>query len=202
MSSLAPKIMIVRHAEKPADQGSPHGVDINGKQDPESLIPLGWQRAGGLAAFFAPSNGIFKSPEIVKPQYLFASGVGKHSNSLRPQETITPTSQKLGIKINTTFAKGDESALAAAIVQCPGVVLVAWEHQDIPSIANAIVGNATTVPQQWSPGHCNATTVPQQWPGDRFDLVWVFDLKASTGRYGFSQIPQLLLAGDLPSPIS
>ncbi len=188
MSSLAPKIMIVRHAEKPADQGSPHGVDINGKQDPESLIPLGWQRAGGLAAFFAPSNGIFKSPEIVKPQYLFASGVGKHSNSLRPQETITPTSQKLGIKINTTFAKGDESALAAAIVQCPGVVLVAWEHQDIPSIANAIVGNATTV--------------PQQWPGDRFDLVWVFDLKASTGRYGFSQIPQLLLAGDLPSPIS
>ncbi|MBI5426477.1 MAG: hypothetical protein HZA32_20570 [Opitutae bacterium] len=186
--NTAPKIMIVRHAEKPAAKGSPHGVDINGKQDPESLIPLGWQRAGGLATLFAPSNGQFKSAQLAKPQFLFASGVGKHSNSLRPQETITPTSQLLGVAIDGSCLKGQEAALAARIVQCAGVVLVAWEHQDIPTIANAILGNSTTV--------------PQKWPGDRFDLVWIFDLNAATGKYAFSQVPQMLLAGDSPTPIA
>lgn len=184
----APKIMIVRHAEKPAADGPPHGVDINGKKDPESLIPLGWQRAGALATLFAPSNGQFTSPSLAKPQLLYASGVGKHSNSLRPQETITPTAQKLGLTINTSILKGQESALAAAIVLCKGIVLVAWEHQNIPTIANAILGNKTTV--------------PQKWPGDRFDLVWVFDLDTAKGTYGFTQVPQLLLAGDIASPIT
>lgn len=180
--------MIVRHAEKPAAKGPPHGVDIDGKKDAESLIPLGWQRAGALATLFAPSNGQFKSPLLAKPQFLFASGVGKHSNSLRPQETITPTSQLLGVTINTTILKGQETALAAAVVQCSGIVLIAWEHQNVPRIANAILGNNTTV--------------PQKWPGARFDLVWVFDLNAATGQYAFSQVPQMLLAGDLPSPIA
>lgn len=187
MKNITPKIMIVRHAEKPAASGSPQGVDINGRKDPESLIPLGWQRAGALATLFAPSTGEYKSPLITKPQFLFASGVGKHSNSLRPQETITPTSQLLGIKINTKTLKGQETALAAAVVQCKGVVLVAWEHQDIPTIANAILGNSTTV--------------PQKWPGARFDLVWVFDLNSQTGQYSFSQVPQMLLAGDVATPI-
>lgn len=38
--------MIIRHAEKPADSGTPFGVDINSNLDAESLIPRGWQRAG------------------------------------------------------------------------------------------------------------------------------------------------------------
>jgi len=33
-------------------------------------------------------------------------------------------------------------------------------------------------------------------------VVWVFDLEASTGQYGFTQVPQLLLAGDLDTIIS
>lgn len=188
MPNRAPKIMIVRHAEKPAAEGPPHGVDINGKKDPESLIPLGWQRAGALATLFAPASGQFTNPLFARPQLLFASGVGKHSNSLRPQETITPTSQKLGVAITTTFLKGQEAALAAAVVQCTGIVLVAWEHQDIPTIANAILGNRTAV--------------PQKWPGDRFDLVWVFDLDPATSKYAFYQVPQLLLAGDSATPIT
>ncbi len=43
-------------------------------------------------------------------------------------------------------------------------------------------------------------SAPQQWRDDRFDLVWVFDLDPS-GRYRFSQVPQLLLAGDRPDVI-
>ncbi len=181
------KIMIVRHAEKPADVPPPQGVDIDGNADPESLIPQGWQRAGALACLFAPSRGPLQAPELATPQSLFATGVGHHSHSLRPQETIAPTARKLGLAIDTSNLKGDETAVAQAAMACGGVALIAWQHQDIPTIANAIVGNDSTV--------------PQQWPGDRFDLVWVFDLQPG-GTYSFTQVPQLLLAGDLPSVIS
>ncbi len=52
-------------------------------------------------------------------------------------------------------------------------------------IANAILGNKTTA--------------PQYWPLDRFDLVWVFDRRGDT--WTFTQVPQLLLAGDRPEVI-
>jgi hypothetical protein len=72
-------------------------------------------------------------------------------------------------------------------MSCGGIALISWQHELIPSIANIIVGNQTTV--------------PQSWPGNRFDIVWVFDLVTSSNTYSFSQVPQCLLAGDLPDPI-
>jgi hypothetical protein len=67
-------------------------------------------------------------------------------------------------------------------------VLIAWEHEFVPSIANLILGNSSTV--------------PQSWPSARFDVVWTFDLSAVTNTYTFNQLPQLLLQGDLSTPIS
>jgi len=67
-----------------------------------------------------------------------------------------------------------------------GIALIAWQHEEIPAIGEAILGS--------KPG-----TLPK-WPGDRFDLVWVFDLDKS-GSYKFSQVPQMLLAGDTSSVI-
>lgn len=87
-------------------------------------------------------------------------------------------------RFQANYTVGQEPQLAAAAAACNGVVLVGWEHKHIPLIANAIPGN---------------TTAPQSWPGDRFDMVWVFDLGAS-GTYSFGQVPQLLLAGDRPDP--
>jgi len=184
----ASKIMVIRHGEKPAASGSPFGVTIDGSQDAESLIVQGWQRAGALATLFAPSRGPLQSPELATPQFLYASGISKHSNSKRPQETITPLQQKISVSIDTGFLKGDETDMVNDAVSQSGIVLICWEHQAIPGIANQILGNNTTA--------------PQTWPGDRFDLVWVFDLDASTGQYGFTQVPQLLLAGDLDTIIN
>jgi hypothetical protein len=42
--------------------------------------------------------------------------------------------------------------------------------------------------------------VPHKWPDDRFDIVWVLD-EAGTD-WAFSQIPQMLLSGDSPKPIT
>lgn len=180
--------MIIRHAEKPADSPPPHGVNPDGDHDSESLIPLGWQRAGALACLFDPARGPLQSPGISTPQAIFASGVGHHSHSLRPQQTVTPLSRKLGLAIDTSWLKGQETEMTAAVMAQGGIVLVAWEHEAIPGIANQILGNDTTA--------------PQQWPGSRFDLVWVFDLDAVAGTYAFSQVPQLLLPGDSPDPIA
>jgi hypothetical protein len=181
------KIMIVRHAEKPAAAGAPFGIDGSGNQDAESLIVAGWQRAGALAVLFAPSHGALQNPALATPEFLFASSIAKHSSSERPQETITPLAAKLGLTINTDALKGQETDVAKAAMTCGGFALIAWEHENIPLIANAILGNSTTA--------------PQSWPGTRFDLVWVFDLNRASASYVFSQVPQQLLAGDLPTVI-
>jgi hypothetical protein len=86
-AGTASKVMVIRHAEKPADPPPPAGVTADGAQDPESLIVDGWQRAGALACLFAPSRGPLQSPEIATPQWIYASGIAKHSETARPQET-------------------------------------------------------------------------------------------------------------------
>jgi hypothetical protein len=179
----ASKIMIVRHAEKPTDPGvTPEidGVSASGQQDPEELVVRGWQRSGGLVRLFAPRDGHFVDPHLATPGTIFASGVAHHSKSLRPQHTVLELATVLGLSLNTQFAKDDYSAMADAAVATHSIVLIGWEHQDIPSIANS-------------------TTVPQTWPGNRFDIVWVFDRQGAG--WVFSQVPQLLLSGDSPTPI-
>ena len=62
-----------------------------------------------------------------------------------------------------------------------------WQQDYIPKIANYILGNKTTA--------------PQDWPDDRFDMVWVFDRDPATALYSFRQVPQNLLMGDWATPI-
>ena len=176
MSDTNPTIMVIRHAEKPT--GNINGVTIQGEKDPESLIVQGWQRAGALTPFFSSAS----SPLSV-PQFLFAADAEKATNSERPIETITPLSAKLGLKINTTWKKKDWSKMTDAALQAKGVALICWQHDDIPNIANKIM---------------NQDLAPK-WPGDRFDMVWLFTW--SSNQYQFTQVPQLLLAGDSDKPI-
>lgn len=182
----AQKVMVIRHGEKPQDASPPYGVATNGEQDAESLLVTGWTRAGALAVLFAPARGPLQSPQLAVPQYVFAAANEGASKSQRPIETVSVVAQKLNLTTNSTYQLGDETQLADAVTACSGVVLVGWEHKHIPLIANAILGN---------------TTAPQSWPDDRFDMVWVFDLDDASDRYSFSQVPQLLLAGDQSNPI-
>jgi broad specificity phosphatase PhoE len=185
---VATKIMLIRHAEKPS--GSLNGVNESGDSDSSSLIPQGWQRAGALIPLFEASFG-----PIPVPATLFAPNVFGKGTSRRPFETITPLAAKLGITINasvdgksvTQYASTDYPAMVTDAISRTGVVLIAWEHEDVPSIANQILGNKTVA--------------PQKWPGSRFDVIWTFDLNSSAKSYSFNQLPQLLLQSDLPTPI-
>lgn len=211
---FAPKIMIIRHAEKPpTPQTNPatNAVDIYGAQEGDSLIVQGWQRAGALVTLFAPSRGPLQDPGLATPQFIYACGMATQGSgkkkkgtppvsgasddsdedSNRPQETITPLSKKLKLTPNFDYGKtaSEMTALITSAMNCPGVVLISWPHGQIPNLAGNIALSSN-----------NTMTIPTKWPGDRFDVVWVFDLdglsSAGTGAYVFSQVPQLLLAGD------
>ena len=183
----ASKIMIIRHAEKPSDDGLIAGVSQEGSPDPEELIVRGWQRSGALVRFFKPIAGSFSNAVLATPDVIFASGVGKHSSSLRPQHTVLALAEFLGKQIDLSHAKGEENALIADAIARPGTVLIAWEHEAIPAIANQIAGASMIY--------------PQKWPGERFDLVWVFDRSPGAENWTFTQVPQMLLPADVSNLI-
>ena len=180
--------MMIRHAEKPHAGVLPNGVAADGIQDEHSLIVQGWQRAGALVAFFASANGLLQNKAIATPQHIFAANGQTDAKSLRSKETVTPLASKLADKAatNFNFGAGQEAQVAEALLQCNGVVLIAWEHHNIPVIASHFPVSLK-----------NKAPIPL-WPDDRFDLVWVFDFDPGGGGYVLGQVPQLLLAGDRP----
>ena len=189
-------IYIIRHGEKPADPepssngkspDAPFGVDLEGKQSPHSLVPRGWQRAGGLVALFDPASGGAKAG-LRTPTVLLSPAHGSPAKTAghRTYQTIEGLGGRLGIAIDSTFCKGEEALLAASVVRdYSGVVLICWEHHLIPAIASALPV-------------VRGTVIPAAWPKHRYDVVWTFTLvpDAATTQYAFGQIPQLLLSGD------
>ena len=170
------KIMVIRHAEKPVPDRT-EGVRWRGKPDPESLTALGWQRAGALTHFFEHPY----APQIAQPDHLFAVSFDRArvDSSRRARQTLRPLSQKLGLPVNDRFGKEQEDQLVRAFAALSGTVLVAWSHENILQIVDALGASALT---------------PGTWPDERFDVVWVFDRQA--GQMSFTQVPQCLLAGD------
>ncbi len=190
LAGKAPKIMIIRHAEKPA--GKVAGVDETGTSSGHHLSVLGWQRAGALACLFAPAHGPLQNALLVKPAFIFASAAATDpepgdTKSRRSEETVTPLAQLIGVDINLNFSKGQETALAQVAQVCNGPVLIAWRHEGIPVIANCILGAEVVG--------------PQSWPKDRFDVIFVLTLNPLDGTYSFAQVGQRVLAGDSAEPI-
>jgi hypothetical protein len=189
-------LMVIRHAEKPTGSGAPYGVTADGTKDSHSLTIQGWSRAGALAGLFDPrdSSGtpVPLRTGLSRPATVLAARpAAAGSNSKRPEETVTPLAAALGSKLDLSFALGQEADLVTWLTGKngpAGAALVAWEHEHIPAIIAAL-GNVTPKP-------------PSSWPGDRFDIVYVFTAAASGSGWEFTQVPQMLLAGDSAKPIS
>jgi hypothetical protein len=178
-------IMVIRHAEKPLHPvGSPYGVTPHGEEDPHSLTVTGWTRAGALAQLFAPAHS--EPPlGLRRPDSIYASAhAGGHSK--RSIQTVAPLAARLGLEIVKSYAAGDEAHLAKEVGTRAGATLIAWHHEAIHSICHHL-GTVDPSP-------------PDHWPADRFDVVWTFTLEGH--RWRFTQVPQLLLPGDLPHPIA
>jgi hypothetical protein len=197
----ATRIMVIRHAEKPGtyDGLSYAGVQADGTKDKESLVTLGWERAGGLVGLFAPPWG--SAAGLSLPASLFAADPAEKSHgkqgddepSQRPYQTITALAARLDLAIDTSFSRDHYKHMADAALACAGVVLIAWQHEDIPSIGAHLLKHTGA----------SGIALPTAWPDDRYDLVWVFDRPAGSGPVtGFAQVPQRLLAGDLESVLA
>lgn len=183
----ATKIMLLRHAEKPAKDNAPFGVTRKGERSKESLEVRGWQRAGALASLFVPATDHFRHHALATPQFIYASKPLRRKGSRRPIETITPLAEKLSLKINAEFQRSQIAGMIADVFSRKGVVLICWQREYIPDIAALILGKRKLA--------------PPEWPENRFDMIWVFDLQRTTATYKFRQVPQELLAGDLTTPI-
>jgi hypothetical protein len=179
------KIMLIRHAEKPNQSSGIMGVTISGIPSKDELSVVGWQRAGALVRFFAPIDGHPAKSLVSEPATIFASASVPGSESLRPQHTVSPLANAIGLRLITTFAEGQEAAMVEAALLEEGQILISWHHEAIPRIVKAF--------------GCAAS--PQTWDPSRFDLVWVLIRTNPGDEWKFSQVPQMLLAGDQSSPI-
>ena len=178
---MAAKVMLIRHAEKPSEDGRIRGVNKDGSPDPDDLSVRGWQRAGALVRFFAPQNRSFTNLALATPDVIFACAPNGHANSERSKHTVQALAESLNKSVDLRFEKGDSSELARAAAAIPGIVLIAWEHNTIPEIAADIAGNVSTCPKKWA--------------DSRFDLVWVLDRQTNAG-WKFVEVPQMVLPGD------
>jgi hypothetical protein len=113
MSKGPVRIVIVRHAEKPASR-QPH------------LALRGRMRAIGLSKLL---------PKIVKPDFVFASTSTKHS--ARPFQTIRPTADKLGINVSTDYADKETKKLVRDLhtkAFSGKTILMCWHHGMMPQL--------------------------------------------------------------------
>lgn len=162
------QVILIRHAEKPLT--GPH------------LNERGYQRAQALVSFFEtdPQMTQFGVPVAIYAMSPKADG----DSSVRAIETMTPLAKSLNLQLHTEYTKKKIDALAKDILSNPAyeghMVLVCWEHNMIPLIAQAL----------------GAKTAPSDWDGSLvFDRAWVIDFKDGKAA-SFQDLPQHILPGD------
>jgi hypothetical protein len=180
-------LMFIRHAEDPTGPGAPYGVDETGEKDGRSLIVRGWTRAGALVELFDP-RGPDGAPMptrsgIARPTKIFAPDPG-NSDSRRSLETVSPLAAALNVQLDSPYTERQATELAATLKGLRGSVLVAWRHEQITTIIA---------------GLGNVDPTPPIWPKSRYDVVYV--LTRNGDAWNFTQVPQMLLAGDARTPI-
>ena len=183
MSALT--LLIIRHAEKPEDQWPGPGLTHKGAEDKESLVIRGWQRAGAWAALFGAGSSL---PDYPEPDTIYAAApdsaerLHRHP-SRRPFETISALADRLDMKPNTHFIKGEEEQLVQELLTLSGVVLLSWEHKAIVESILPMLPTAQGI-------------LPTEWPEDRFDVVLRFDRPDGAQQFAYRMLCPQLLSGD------
>jgi hypothetical protein len=181
----AEMILVIRHGEKP--EGAAKGVTLDGVESAHSLVPRGWQRAGGLVGLLASQNGTLRAG-LAQPELIIVPAYPQSAGDRRTHQTVQPLGEKLQIGIADQFEEEHERELGSFVSEqsTARVVLICWEHKRIPAIAAGV--SAVSNPQD----------IPTEWPPERFDLIWRF--VREPGGYSFSVLPQLLLPNDSDPP--
>lgn len=161
------RIILLRHAEKPADEADIH------------LSERGRQRADALAdwATNSPAWGTNNRPAAV-----FACKPTAKAPSLRSIETVTPLAARLQLPVQTPFSAKKFAPLAQQILNDPAfngkTIVICWARDELPQLAESFgVATGSVV--------CKSKT---------FDRLWITTLQDT--RAVAVSLPQKLLPGD------
>jgi hypothetical protein len=136
-----PKVVIIRHGEKP--------------EFGDNLSCQGENRALQLPAVLHQKFG--------KPDYTYvpALKLGKSTNHARMFQTVVPFAVKYDLTLNSKFAESDVAGAAKDVLAHTGLVLMVWEHSQIPSLVAAL-------------GVSQSPT----WKKEDFDSIWIVSYAA------------------------
>ena len=138
-------IIIIRHAEKPADL------------EDKNLSDIGRRRAKALVKFFN------ENPEITKlgrPAAIFATGLGKGGKGQRCQHTVAPLAENLHLTVQTPFKAEENAELAKQILgweKHKDIILICWTKERIPELMSAL----------------GVRDVPPKLQEDEYDFVYI-----------------------------
>jgi hypothetical protein len=144
-------IVLVRHGEKP-DKGLGQ-LNCQGLNRALALPPVIAKNFGRPDVIFAPDPSDQKKD------------AGELYDYVRPLATIEPTAISFGLPVNASLGFSDMDGLQAALEQPlyrNALVLVAWEHKLIETIARALLA-----------AHDGDAAVVPKWHGDDFDSIYV-----------------------------
>lgn len=113
------KVVIIRHAEKPASGG-------------DNLSCQGQNRATKLPEIITQKFG--------KPNYIYVPALksDKSTAHSRMFQTDTPLAIKYDIAINSKYSETDYADIAKSVFEKSGTVLLVWSHSEIPDLAEAL----------------------------------------------------------------
>ena len=128
---MSKTILLLRHAEEPADQPNP------------DLSVDGQKRADRLAKFIPKEFG--------KPGSIFVASPS--SSSVRCFLTMRPLAAALNATVNASFKGEDYAPLAFKLLGDPTLrnelVVVCWTHNELPSLAAYLNVSRKDFPTRW-----------------------------------------------------
>jgi hypothetical protein len=148
------RIVLIRHGEKP-DQGLGQ-LNCQGLNRALALPQVIARRFGRPDFIFAPNPSDRKMDAGVAYDYV------------RPLATVEPTAISFGLPVDASLGISDTARLPALLEQPTYhnvLILVAWEHKAIETIAGALLSN-----------HGGSATVVPPWSSDDFDSMYVVNI--------------------------
>ncbi|KAL1891992.1 hypothetical protein Sste5346_007336 [Sporothrix stenoceras] len=147
-AASGPTVYLIRHGEKP--------------DDGNGLSAAGLQRAQCLRTVFGASS----SYNIGYIMVMTPKSDGKRQ---RPLDTVQPLATDLGLTVDTSCDRDDESCVKDVVdgYSGSGNILLCWEHDELTNIAEKL----------------GADNV-EDYPDDSFNLIW-------TQPYDYSKITSI-----------
>lgn len=161
-------VNFIRHGEKP-DKGD--GLTVDGQH--RALYLSQCMAKGGSQAL--PSSA---------PTMLTACAA-EFDKSHRAKDTLTPLASALNIALSADCDKSDTGCLVNRVQSMPagGVMVVAWEHQAIPTLIKAFKIPHDGDFKDW-PDHCDSLTWPEptNLTGSTcYDKIWQVRFSRAAG---------------------